>query len=334
MLEIVGGGLVESTCSVVLQNTADFSVDTVGQRIASNETGVRNGQQYNVYSLYYYPAKHIGDGTKRIFLWMSSPVARKTDITFHKLDLGSNTRFAVTEVTAVQWRSGAHVGLVYTAARSQDTFSGRPELLRERGRPLNIQIIIIIVVIIIIIIIVVIVVIITVIIIIVVIITVIIIIIVVVVIINYDSMDYQGQRVALNETGVHNGEPYNVFYLYYFPANTVYVVENDTCEARHVVGSVTRHCNDMPNYNVVETLFETLGLFGKNGVFCEGSRGLTKEGAGYYYSYQMNSVPLTEETHGVLNGVPTYLVTNFYNVTTGIRDASIFTPPDICLKAK
>ncbi|KAK7493517.1 hypothetical protein BaRGS_00015228 [Batillaria attramentaria] len=203
-------------------------------------------------------------------------------------------------------------------------------------------------------------------------------------------MDYQGQRVALNETGVHNGEPYNVFYLYYFPANTVYVVENDTCEARHVVGSVTRHCNDMPNnytvepifesvgsvgkdgviskgirgiinglgyfytydwddntplmvetqgnlerdYNVVETLFETLGLFGKNGVFCEGSRGLTKEGAGYYYSYQMNSVPLTEETHGVLNGVPTYLVTNFYNVTTGIRDASIFTPPDICLKAK
>ena len=39
-----------------VQNTAEFSVDIIGQRYARKETGQRNGKHYSVFYLYYYAA--------------------------------------------------------------------------------------------------------------------------------------------------------------------------------------------------------------------------------------------------------------------------------------
>ena len=39
-----------------LQSTTEFSVDVTGQRLVSRETGIRHGQPYDIFYLYYYPA--------------------------------------------------------------------------------------------------------------------------------------------------------------------------------------------------------------------------------------------------------------------------------------
>ena len=39
-----------------VQNTAEFSVDIIGQRYARKETGQRNGHHYSIFYLYYYAA--------------------------------------------------------------------------------------------------------------------------------------------------------------------------------------------------------------------------------------------------------------------------------------
>lgn len=42
--------------SLFNQSVADISVDVIGQRLASRETGSRFGQEYNTSYLYYFPA--------------------------------------------------------------------------------------------------------------------------------------------------------------------------------------------------------------------------------------------------------------------------------------
>ena len=50
------------TCLFV-QSLSTVSVDSIGQRLVSHETGTRYGRQYSVLYIYYYPAVSIMHGS-------------------------------------------------------------------------------------------------------------------------------------------------------------------------------------------------------------------------------------------------------------------------------
>ncbi|KAK7493480.1 hypothetical protein BaRGS_00015191 [Batillaria attramentaria] len=147
------------------------------------------------------------------------------------------------------------------------------------------------------------------------------------------SVDLIGQRLVSRESGVRYGKEYSVFYLYYYPANTLYLLQDGVCRTRQLTGNISDFCLNYPYQYVKEYLREALGSFDAN-VWCGGIRG-ERDGIGVFSSFTMDApVPTIEEKQGVMDGVPTYTVSNYYNVTLGIRDPSVFTPPEICVTAQ
>ncbi|PVD32324.1 hypothetical protein C0Q70_07757 [Pomacea canaliculata] len=147
------------------------------------------------------------------------------------------------------------------------------------------------------------------------------------------SVDVIGQRLASRETGSRFGQEYNTSYLYYFPARTLYVITDGRCQAYGLEGNVTVKCVDIPDQYIVEYLKEYMGDDYTNGVFASGMRDI-RDGVGHFYSVDPEgNIPLLEETHGVIDEIPTYTVTNYYNITLGIKDPTVFTPPEICLQS-
>ncbi|KAK7104983.1 hypothetical protein V1264_019615 [Littorina saxatilis] len=145
------------------------------------------------------------------------------------------------------------------------------------------------------------------------------------------SVDVIGQRYATQETGHNNGQPFSVFYLYYYAANTLYKVEDGRCETFSPLhGNLTQKCVEMPDSHASEYLKEYMGGY-NSGVWANGVRG-KKDGVGYFYSVAPEgSMPLMEETQGEVNKVPAYTLTNYYNITLGITDPAVFTPPQGCI---
>ncbi|KAK7466757.1 hypothetical protein BaRGS_00037122, partial [Batillaria attramentaria] len=146
------------------------------------------------------------------------------------------------------------------------------------------------------------------------------------------SMDVIGQRLASRETGTRHGKGYSVFYIYYYPANTLYVIQDGACQTHKLSGNISIDCDDYPDQYAIERLNEALGPY-IGGTWCRGVRG-DKNGVGYFSSTDLSSVPLMDERQGIVEGVPTYTVSNYYDVTLGIRDPDIFTPPTECITVR
>ncbi|KAK7105037.1 uncharacterized protein [Littorina saxatilis] len=148
------------------------------------------------------------------------------------------------------------------------------------------------------------------------------------------SVDIIGQRFASRETGVRFGQPYDIFYLYYYPANTLFRVHDGKCRSSAIEGAIKPNCLNMPDQYAVENLNEFLPTY-VNGTYCGGVRGV-RDGVGYFHSitpYGFNS-PVMEQTQGDVDSVPTYRVSNYYNVTSGIKDPTVFTPPLSCIQTQ
>ncbi|KAK7493518.1 hypothetical protein BaRGS_00015229 [Batillaria attramentaria] len=149
------------------------------------------------------------------------------------------------------------------------------------------------------------------------------------------SLDAIGARLAWKETGVRNGQEYSATYLAYYPANTLFKVENGVCTSSYIQGNVS-NCKTIPNDHITEFMAKTVigGGYGSDNIIPIFAAGRVDSGVGEFYMTEMDGYfPLMDEVRGSLDEGPTYEVTYYYNATIGIQDPTVFVPPEICEKA-
>ncbi|XP_076464480.1 uncharacterized protein LOC143296436 [Babylonia areolata] len=149
------------------------------------------------------------------------------------------------------------------------------------------------------------------------------------------SFDVIGQRLASHETGTRSGQPYSVFHLYYYPAGELYTVQDGVCTASPLTGNVTDPCFSYTSgAHVIDYLTKEYIGDARDGSPIMGGI-FYQSGIGSFYSFDVEgNIPLFEGREGEIDGVPTYTVSSYLNVTLGISDPSVFTPPDSCIKAQ
>ncbi|KAK7104981.1 uncharacterized protein [Littorina saxatilis] len=152
------------------------------------------------------------------------------------------------------------------------------------------------------------------------------------------SIDMIGQRLASHETGTRNGFDYSLFNLYYYPAGTLFTVLDGVCTASPIKGNISDLCFNWQDGHVIDAFAkEYIGVPDRGHELSQIMGGITYyEGLGKLYSFQPEdqSTPLFVGKDGIIDGVPTYSVGSYTNVTQGIKDPTIFTPPVECIQSK
>ncbi|XP_070181455.1 uncharacterized protein [Littorina saxatilis] len=148
------------------------------------------------------------------------------------------------------------------------------------------------------------------------------------------SIDMIGQRLASHETGTRNGFDYSLFNLYYYPAGTLFTVLDGVCTASPIKGNISDLCFNWQDRHVIDMFTKEVIGVGDNRAPIMGTIKYNG-GIGSLYAFSMAGfIPLFDGTTGTFDGVPTYSVGSYTNVTQGIKDPTIFTPPVECIQSK
>ncbi|XP_046578933.1 mammalian ependymin-related protein 1-like [Haliotis rubra] len=143
------------------------------------------------------------------------------------------------------------------------------------------------------------------------------------------AYDQNNTRLALSTSGTTGGVYHKVDFIYNYTERILYTIEGGNCIKTPLTQPFERLCTPK---DAVMTWGKTwLGGAGPNDeLWILGFTGQLNN-ISYHMSFsQFPIIPVFETLIGDINGDPMYQNSNFMNVTVGIQDPAVFTPPPLC----